>query len=124
MPSQRLLFVLALGLVVGCSSGSADSRCPDETSAGGEGGEGGDATSDAPPCGSGSDGSGHALGGGEASPSGSGGSTQRTDGPEGSGGAEPGGPCCRVCSTGKACGDSCINHDLTCRQPPGCACDG
>lgn len=30
--------------------------------------------------------------------------------------------CCRVCSTGKACGDSCISAQLTCRQPPGCAC--
>lgn len=32
--------------------------------------------------------------------------------------------CCRVCTTGKACGDSCIARSLTCHQPPGCACNG
>ena len=32
--------------------------------------------------------------------------------------------CCRVCRTGKACGDSCISRDRTCRQPRGCACNG
>ncbi|WP_148253951.1 hypothetical protein [Aidingimonas lacisalsi] len=32
--------------------------------------------------------------------------------------------CCRVCTTGKACGDSCINRSYTCHQPPGCACNG
>lgn len=32
--------------------------------------------------------------------------------------------CCRVCTTGKACGNSCINRNYTCRQPPGCACNG
>lgn len=31
--------------------------------------------------------------------------------------------CCRVCTKGKACGDSCINREYQCRQPPGCACD-
>jgi hypothetical protein len=31
--------------------------------------------------------------------------------------------CCRVCSKGKACGDSCISRRLTCQKPPGCACD-
>ncbi|MEX2156740.1 MAG: MBL fold metallo-hydrolase [Gemmatimonadales bacterium] len=31
--------------------------------------------------------------------------------------------CCRVCSRGKACGNSCINRAYQCRQPPGCACD-
>lgn len=30
--------------------------------------------------------------------------------------------CCRVCSAGKACGNSCIARNKTCRQPPGCAC--
>src|SRR5581483_9195785 len=30
--------------------------------------------------------------------------------------------CCRHCSTGKPCGDSCIARNLTCHQPPGCAC--
>jgi hypothetical protein len=33
-------------------------------------------------------------------------------------------PCCRVCTTGKACGNSCIARNRTCRQPPGCACNG
>lgn len=33
-------------------------------------------------------------------------------------------PCCRVCTTGKACGDSCIAENLNCNQPPGCACNG
>lgn len=32
--------------------------------------------------------------------------------------------CCRVCTNGKACGNSCIARNRTCRQPPGCACDG
>jgi len=32
-------------------------------------------------------------------------------------GREPG------CDTGKACGNSCIARNLTCHQPPGCACD-
>ena len=31
--------------------------------------------------------------------------------------------CCRVCTTGKACGNSCINRKYQCRQPPGCACN-
>lgn len=32
--------------------------------------------------------------------------------------------CCRVCRTGKACGNSCIAASLNCRQPAGCACNG
>jgi len=32
--------------------------------------------------------------------------------------------CCKVCSKGKACGDSCIARDRICHLPPGCACDG
>ena len=32
--------------------------------------------------------------------------------------------CCRVCRTGKACGDSCISRSYTCRKAPGCACNG
>lgn len=32
--------------------------------------------------------------------------------------------CCKVCSKGKACGNSCISRDKTCRKGPGCACDG
>lgn len=31
--------------------------------------------------------------------------------------------CCKVCTKGKACGDSCINRNYTCHKPPGCACD-
>lgn len=30
--------------------------------------------------------------------------------------------CCRVCSAGKPCGNSCIARNKTCRQPAGCAC--
>lgn len=32
--------------------------------------------------------------------------------------------CCRVCTTGKACGNTCISRSFNCRQPAGCACDG
>lgn len=32
--------------------------------------------------------------------------------------------CCRICSTGKACGDSCISRSNTCHVGPGCACNG
>lgn len=31
-------------------------------------------------------------------------------------------PCCRVCSKGKPCGDSCIAQHLKCHKPAGCAC--
>jgi len=31
--------------------------------------------------------------------------------------------CCKTCSKGKACGDSCISRSNTCSRPPGCACD-
>ena len=34
------------------------------------------------------------------------------------------GGCCRVCQTGKACGDSCISRSETCRVGSGCACNG
>ncbi len=30
--------------------------------------------------------------------------------------------CCRTCSSGQACGDTCISADATCNQAPGCAC--
>ncbi|HIA04333.1 MAG TPA: hypothetical protein EYN66_20975, partial [Myxococcales bacterium] len=30
--------------------------------------------------------------------------------------------CCKVCVTGQPCGNSCININLNCSQPPGCAC--
>ncbi len=32
--------------------------------------------------------------------------------------------CCKVCSTGKACGDSCISRSKMCHKGAGCACDG
>jgi hypothetical protein len=32
--------------------------------------------------------------------------------------------CCKVCSKGKACGDSCISRDKQCHKGVGCACDG
>lgn len=36
----------------------------------------------------------------------------------------PSSSCCKVCTTGKACGNSCIATTDTCNQPPGCACNG
>ncbi len=30
--------------------------------------------------------------------------------------------CCKHCTTGQPCGDSCISRSYTCRKPPGCAC--
>lgn len=38
--------------------------------------------------------------------------------------SEPARSCCKVCTSGKACGDSCIAANKTCRQGPGCACNG
>ena len=35
----------------------------------------------------------------------------------------PASKCCKICSTGKACGDSCISRRYTCRKGRGCACD-
>ena len=32
--------------------------------------------------------------------------------------------CCKICTKGKACGDSCISRSYTCRKGPGCACNG
>ncbi len=32
--------------------------------------------------------------------------------------------CCRVCTIGKACGDTCIDASESCTAEPGCACDG
>jgi hypothetical protein len=36
--------------------------------------------------------------------------------------AEPEKQCCKHCSKGKPCGNSCIAKSKTCHQPPGCAC--
>ena len=32
--------------------------------------------------------------------------------------------CCRVCTKGKACGDSCIAREKQCTKLSGCACNG
>lgn len=32
--------------------------------------------------------------------------------------------CCKVCKSGKACGDSCISRDKSCKKGKGCACNG
>jgi hypothetical protein len=32
--------------------------------------------------------------------------------------------CCKVCSVGKACGNTCISRQKTCHVGQGCACDG
>jgi hypothetical protein len=32
--------------------------------------------------------------------------------------------CCKICHQGKACGDTCISRQDTCRVGQGCACDG
>jgi hypothetical protein len=34
------------------------------------------------------------------------------------------GSCCKVCTDGKACGDSCIAKSSTCNVGGGCACNG
>jgi hypothetical protein len=31
--------------------------------------------------------------------------------------------CCKICTKGCACGDSCISCDNTCHKGEGCACD-
>ena len=38
--------------------------------------------------------------------------------------APPTRQCCKICRTGKACGNTCIARNKTCRQPPGCPCNG
>eukprot|EP00397_Hematodinium_sp_SG-2012_P038619 GEMP01042037.1.p1 GENE.GEMP01042037.1~~GEMP01042037.1.p1 ORF type:complete len:210 (+),score=41.89 GEMP01042037.1:129-758(+) len=35
-----------------------------------------------------------------------------------------GGRCCKVCTVGKACGNSCISGQRECSKGKGCACDG
>jgi hypothetical protein len=32
--------------------------------------------------------------------------------------------CCKICTVGKACGDTCISRDKECHVGSGCACDG
>ncbi len=36
----------------------------------------------------------------------------------------PGNSCCKVCTSSKACGDSCISKSKTCNVGRGCACNG
>jgi len=31
--------------------------------------------------------------------------------------------CCKICTVGKACGDTCISRSYTCHVGPGCACN-
>ncbi len=35
----------------------------------------------------------------------------------------PASKCCKICSKGKACGNSCISANYNCHQPKGCACN-
>jgi hypothetical protein len=42
---------------------------------------------------------------------------------QGCGGGGDGPTCCKVCTVGKACGDSCIAANETCTKPSGCACN-
>ena len=35
----------------------------------------------------------------------------------------PADQCCKVCSTGKACGNTCINANYNCHKGRGCACN-
>jgi hypothetical protein len=32
--------------------------------------------------------------------------------------------CCKICTVGKACGNTCISRSDICHIGPGCACDG
>jgi len=32
--------------------------------------------------------------------------------------------CCKICTRGKACGNTCISQDKVCHVGPGCACNG
>lgn len=38
--------------------------------------------------------------------------------------SDPTGGCCKVCRTGKPCGDTCIERSKQCTKGPGCACSG
>ncbi len=35
----------------------------------------------------------------------------------------PADQCCKICSKGKACGNSCIRQSYQCHKERGCACD-
>jgi hypothetical protein len=45
-------------------------------------------------------------------------------GGSGGGGGGNTGRCCKICTKGKACGNTCISRSYTCHVGPGCACDG
>jgi len=36
--------------------------------------------------------------------------------------AQQGQTCCKKCTKGHPCGNSCISASAKCKQPPGCAC--
>jgi hypothetical protein len=36
--------------------------------------------------------------------------------------AQQGQTCCKKCTKGQPCGNSCISASAKCKQPPGCAC--
>ena len=36
--------------------------------------------------------------------------------------AQQGQACCKKCTKGQPCGNSCISASAKCKQPPGCAC--
>jgi hypothetical protein len=36
--------------------------------------------------------------------------------------AQQGQVCCKKCTKGQPCGNSCISASAKCKQPPGCAC--
>ena len=42
---------------------------------------------------------------------------------EGGASCTPREDCCKVCSKGKACGNTCIRADYNCHKGAGCACD-
>lgn len=50
-------------------------------------------------------------------------SPRRSAAPRQTEGCIPRTQCCRVCSKGKACGNSCISRSFTCHKGHGCACD-
>jgi len=118
-------FALSASLVFGCLPEQASGEVLNEAAGGGAGATCGTRTAlpggAAGDCGAGTpEGSGGPSGGGGTSASG--GAMGGID-ESASGGTDPSAACCRVCKAGKACGDSCINRDLTCHKPPGCACD-
>jgi hypothetical protein len=50
--------------------------------------------------------------------------TDTGGGDGGNGGNGNYGACCKICTIGQACGDTCISRDYNCHVGPGCACNG